>query len=69
MVLVVHFNFELYQIDVKTAFFNGNINKTMYMVQQKNFILGDPKNMMCKIKNFFLGSNKYLDNNISNFIK
>ena len=50
MALLVHFNLELYQIDVKTAFLNGNIDETIYMVQSEKFVLGDPKNMICKVK-------------------
>lgn len=38
MALVVHFNFELHQIDVMTTFLNGEINETIYMVKLKNFV-------------------------------
>ena len=34
MALVTHFDLELYQMDVKTAFLNGDIDETIYMVQQ-----------------------------------
>ena len=33
MALVAHFDLELHQMDVKTAFLNGNIEETTYMVQ------------------------------------
>ena len=33
MELMAHFDLELYQIDVKTTFLNGNIDETIYMVQ------------------------------------
>ena len=36
-----HFNYEIWQMDVKTAFLNGNIEEELYMVQPKGFI--DPK--------------------------
>ena len=55
MALVVHFNFELRQMDVKTISLNGNINETIYMVQPKNFMSGDPKNMVCKLKKSIYG--------------
>ena len=55
MVLVAHFDIELYQIDVKTAFLNGNIDKTIYMVQPENFVVGDPKNMVCELKKSIYG--------------
>ena len=38
MELVAHFDLELHQMDVKTAFLNGDIDETIYMVQQKNFV-------------------------------
>ena len=33
MALVTHSDLELYQMDIKTAFLNGNIDETIYMVQ------------------------------------
>ena len=51
MALVYHFDLELHQMEVKTAFLNGDIDKTIYMVQPKNFASGDSKNVVCKLKN------------------
>ena len=55
MDLVAHFDFELYQMDVKTTFLNGDTEETIYMVQSKNFVSGDPKNMVCKRKKSIYG--------------
>ena len=33
MALVAHFDLELYQMDIKTAFRNGDIDEIMYLVQ------------------------------------
>ena len=55
MALVAHFNLELHQMDVKTAFLNGNIDETIYMVQPENFVFGDSKSMVCKLKKFIYG--------------
>ena len=49
MALVAHFDLELHQMDVKTAFLNSDIDETIYMVQPENFESGDPKNMVCKL--------------------
>ena len=55
MALVAHFDLELHQIDVKTAFLNSDIDETIYLVQPKNFVSGDTKRMVCKLKKSIYG--------------
>ena len=55
MALVAHFDLELQQMDVKTAFLIVDIDKTIYMVQSENFISGDPKKMVYKLKKSIYG--------------
>ena len=55
MALVAHFDLELYQMDVKTAFLNGDIEETIYMVQLETFVLGDPKKMVYKLTKSIYG--------------
>ena len=55
MALTAHFDLELHQMDVKTAFLNGDIDETIYMVQPENFVFGDPKKMVCKLKKSIYG--------------
>jgi len=50
MDLVEHYDLELHQLDVKTTFLNGNIGETIYVIQPKNFVSKDLKNMVCKLK-------------------
>ena len=50
MALVAHFDLELHQMNVKTAFLNGDIDETIYIMQPENFVSGDPKNMVWKLK-------------------
>ncbi|RVW65786.1 Retrovirus-related Pol polyprotein from transposon TNT 1-94 [Vitis vinifera] len=45
MALVAHYDLELHQMDVKTTFLNGNIDKTIYMVQLENFESNDSKQL------------------------
>ena len=35
MALVAHYDLELHQMDVKTAFRNGDLNESVYMAQPK----------------------------------
>ena len=35
MALVAHFDMELHQMDVKTAFLNGDLNEEVYMINPK----------------------------------
>ncbi|RDX68205.1 hypothetical protein CR513_52825, partial [Mucuna pruriens] len=50
MALVAHFDLELHQMDVKTAFLNGDIDETIYMMQPENFVSNESKSMVCKLK-------------------
>ena len=52
MALVAHYDLELHQMDVKTAFLNGNIAETLYMVQPENFESNDSKQLVCKLERF-----------------
>ena len=42
-------------MDVKTTFLNGDIDETIYMVQPKNFVSGEAKQMVCKLKKSIYG--------------
>ena len=55
MALMAHFDLELHQMDVKTAFLNGDIDETIYMVQPENFVSRDTKKMVCKLKKSIYG--------------
>ncbi|KAG8489197.1 hypothetical protein CXB51_017253 [Gossypium anomalum] len=55
MALIAHFDLELHQMDVKTAFLNGDIEETIYMVQLKNFESKDSMNMVCKLTKSIYG--------------
>ena len=58
MELVAHFDLELHQMDVKTAFLNGDIDEIIYMVQLENFVSGDTKRMVYKLKKSIYGHKK-----------
>ncbi|RVX02330.1 Retrovirus-related Pol polyprotein from transposon TNT 1-94 [Vitis vinifera] len=46
MALVAHYDLELHQMDVKTAFLNGSIDETIYMVQPKNIESNNSKQLV-----------------------
>ncbi|RVW62736.1 Retrovirus-related Pol polyprotein from transposon TNT 1-94 [Vitis vinifera] len=45
MALMAHYDLELHQMDVKTAFLNGNIDEIIYMVQLEKFESDDSKQL------------------------
>ena len=55
MELVAHYELELHQMDVKTAFLNGNIEETVYMVQSESIESKDSSNLVCKLKKSIYG--------------
>nr|KYP38789.1 Retrovirus-related Pol polyprotein from transposon TNT 1-94 [Cajanus cajan] len=50
MAPVTHYNLELHQMDVKTAFLNGNLEEDVYMDQPVGFIEEGKRHMVCKLK-------------------
>jgi hypothetical protein len=48
-------NYEIWQMDVKTTFLNGNLTKDVYMIQSEDFV--DPKHAgkICKLQKFIYG--------------
>ena len=55
MALVAHFNLELHQMDVKTAFLNGELNEEVYMKQPEGFEIKGKEHMVCKLKRSIYG--------------
>ncbi|RVW44256.1 Retrovirus-related Pol polyprotein from transposon TNT 1-94 [Vitis vinifera] len=55
MTLVTHFDLELHQMDVKTAFLNGNLDEDIYMEQPKGFAKKGNEHLVCKLKKSIYG--------------
>jgi hypothetical protein len=53
--LVAHYDLELHQMDVKTAFFNGDLEKNVYMAQPKGFAMEEKERMGCRLKKSIYG--------------
>jgi hypothetical protein len=55
MALVAHYDLELHQIDVKTAFLNGDLLENVYMTQPKGFAVKGKEHMGCHMRKSIYG--------------
>ena len=55
MVIVAHFDLELHQMDVKTAFLNGDIDEDVYMEQRIGFTEVGKEDLVCKLNKSIYG--------------
>ena len=55
LAIAAHFDYEIWQMDVKTAFLNGNLTDDVYMMQPECFV--DPTNAgkICKLQKSIYG--------------
>ncbi|RVW49821.1 Retrovirus-related Pol polyprotein from transposon TNT 1-94 [Vitis vinifera] len=70
LVAKAHYDLELHQMDVKTAFLNGNIDETIYMVQPENFESKDSKQLIHRDRSrgiLGLSQKAYIDKVLSRF--
>jgi hypothetical protein len=50
MTLVAYYDLELYQMDVKTVFLNGDLQESVYMAQPEGFAVQGKEQMGCRLK-------------------
>jgi len=55
MALIAHYDLELHQMDVKTAFLNGDLEDDVYMDQPVGFAEEGNEHMVCKLKRSIYG--------------
>ena len=53
--IAAHFDYEFWQMDVKIAFLNGNLEEEIYMKQPEGFIAKNQEHMVCKLKRSIYG--------------
>ncbi|KAL0550167.1 hypothetical protein IC582_014670 [Cucumis melo] len=53
--LVAHYDLELHQMDVKTAFLNGNLDEEVFMDQPEGFMVEGKEHMVCRLKRSIYG--------------
>jgi Reverse transcriptase (RNA-dependent DNA polymerase) len=49
LAIIARLDLELHQMDVKTAFLNGNIEEEIYMEQPASFVVEDQEHKVCKL--------------------
>jgi hypothetical protein len=50
-----HKRFKVYQMDVKSAFLNGDLSEEVYIEQPEGFKLSDNPDLVCKMKKYLYG--------------
>ncbi|RVW12961.1 Retrovirus-related Pol polyprotein from transposon TNT 1-94 [Vitis vinifera] len=55
MAIVAHFDLELHQMDVKTAFLNGDLDEEVYMEQPIGFVEVGKEDLVCKLNKSIYG--------------
>ena len=53
--IVAHFDYEIWQMDVKTTFLNGSLDECIYMVQPDGFIKEGQEHLLCKLNRSIYG--------------
>ena len=53
--IAAHYNYEIWQMDVKTAFLDGNLEEEIYILQLEGFIAKNQEHMVCKLKRSIYG--------------
>ncbi|GKA70118.1 retrotransposon protein, putative, ty1-copia subclass [Tanacetum coccineum] len=53
--IVTYYDYEIWQMDVKTTFLNGHINEDVYMVQPEGFMDPTHPNKVCKLQRSIYG--------------
>ena len=53
--IAAHYDCEIWQMNFKTAFLNGNLEEEIYMMQPKDFIAKNQEHMICKLTRSIYG--------------
>ena len=57
-------NLEIHQMDVKTAFLNGDLDEEIYMEQPEGFVIPGQENKVCKLVKSLYGLKQDQNNGI-----
>ena len=49
LAIAAYYDYEIWQMDVKTAFFNGRLPEDVYMIQPEGFECPEAPDKVCKL--------------------
>ena len=55
LAIAAYYNFDIWQMDVKTTFLNGELEGDVYMTQPEGFVSKESPNAVCKLKKSIYG--------------
>ena len=55
LAIATYFDYEIWQMDVKTAFLHGNLTEDVYMIQAEGFVDPTSTSKVCKLKRSIYG--------------
>ena len=55
LAIVAFYDYEIWQMDVKTAFLNGFLEEELYMMQPEGFVYPKGANKVCKLQRSIYG--------------
>ncbi|KAK0584614.1 hypothetical protein LWI29_016110 [Acer saccharum] len=67
--IAAYYDYEIWQMDVKTAFLNGHLDESIYMVQPEGFIDKGQEQKVCQLQKPFMDLSKLLDLGILDLMK
>src|SRR6202046_1159695 len=53
--MAAHYDLEIHQMDVRTAFLNGDLEQDIYMKQPEGFVASGKENLVCKLRKSLYG--------------
>ena len=55
LAIAAHYDYEIWQMDVKTAFLNGNLLEDVYMIQPEGFVTSENARKVCNLQRSIYG--------------
>ena len=49
LAIPAHYDYEIWQMDVKTAFLNGDLEECIYMTQPEGFVVSGSSEKACRL--------------------